>query len=151
MTNESVSASQVIQKLLRDATIGGIATAANWPVFYGSLPATPDNVIVVYDTTPIQEGKSKRTGVEDQHEGIQIRVRGKTNSIARNMAMQIQNHLTALDREEVSVTAEDSSVHDFLFLNYTVVTGPTFLSIDDEQNNRKSYVLNGIVTIEEDS
>lgn len=86
----------------------GTKPTGAWPVFEGSEPDQPDDVITVYETTPLVHARIQVTGEEQQHRGFTIRVRGR-------------------DKNQVRQKAEDVS-HDLLrnFLDQTVtLTTPT--------------------------
>jgi hypothetical protein len=48
-----------------------------WPVFVGSEPEEPDNVLTVYDTVGTHDGKEMFGGETYRHHGIQVRARGR--------------------------------------------------------------------------
>lgn len=61
----------------------------NWPVYWNSEPDTPDNVITVYDTTGILDGRSQIDGEVYKHSGFQVRVRAPK-------ARQVYNQISTL-------------------------------------------------------
>lgn len=46
-----------------------------WPVYVSQEPDTPDNVVTVYDTSGITEGRIHNDGVVPEQMGILVRVR----------------------------------------------------------------------------
>jgi nitrate reductase gamma subunit len=46
-----------------------------WPIYAGSEPSNPDEVLTVYDTTPRNDARIMHSGERVQHYGIQVRVR----------------------------------------------------------------------------
>lgn len=73
----------VIQQLLIDLGLatdpsswasGGVGNP--WPVFAGSEPTLPDNVVTVKTTTPRPDGRSMLDGEVWVHWGFQVRIRG---------------------------------------------------------------------------
>jgi hypothetical protein len=71
---------KIIQKLLIDLAHGtSLSSSGNttglWPVYYGTLPDTPDNAICVIDTEPMQYGRDMVVGQRCEHPGFQVLVR----------------------------------------------------------------------------
>lgn len=58
-------------------TLGG--TGGIWPIFIGYTPDSPDDVIVITDTTGAMDGQTQVDGEQCEHHGLQIKVRSKDN------------------------------------------------------------------------
>lgn len=49
-----------------------------WPVYVMDEPGSPDNVLTVFDTSPVTNGRRMVDGVRVQHWGLQVRIRATT-------------------------------------------------------------------------
>jgi hypothetical protein len=95
------SAAQVVQQLLVDLGLGNLPvttpTQPEWPVHHNNEPGSPNNVMTVTDTTPV-EGRRDSFGNREIRRGVQIMVRGGT-------------HSQGFPRAEAVADALDSLVH----------------------------------------
>jgi hypothetical protein len=97
------SPAEIIQALLvnlglgtdPDNTPGGL-----WPIFIAIEPASPDDLIVINDTSPQYDGRSGPTKQSFQHYGVQIYVRavdfptGNLQALAIKVACETQVNQT---------------------------------------------------------
>lgn len=67
-------------------------TIDGWPGFVEGEPDTPDNCVTFYNTADKGggDGRSMVTGEGFQHNGIQVRVRGKTSVAAYDKATSVK-------------------------------------------------------------
>jgi hypothetical protein len=80
------SPADVTAQLLRNLGLGvlgsydssGNYNGAAWPVQSFGEPEQPDEVITVYDTAGVEEGRTMTDGQIQEHRGVQVRVRSKT-------------------------------------------------------------------------
>jgi hypothetical protein len=68
----------------------GTKPTAAWPVYEGSEPSEPDDVITVYETTPVIDARVQVTGEEVGRLGFTVRVRGISKAAARQKAEDIR-------------------------------------------------------------
>ena len=97
------SPSDIVRQLLLTLGLGAIAAYANgaytgqpWPIFAANEPASPDNVITVYDTTGQSDGRTMPDGEECTHYGIQLRVRAVDEPTGWPVANNLRNALARL-------------------------------------------------------
>ena len=64
-----------------DPTTVPPTVAAAWPVYATGIPETPDDVIVVYDTDPVDDGRSMLDGERFLHVGLQVFVRAADSQV----------------------------------------------------------------------
>lgn len=76
---------------------------AEWPVYATSMPDKPDQLIVVYDTTPKTFGRYMSTGETVEHPGVQIRVRAATYLLGYQKAKSIARFLDAIARSAIAM------------------------------------------------
>src|SRR5574339_821943 len=110
--------------------------AADWYAVIGAKGTTPDNHVVVYDTTGIKHGRLMGSGENVIAEGIQILVRGKTYPVGARKINDIQDVLAGVKNFEVTVGLEDITV-----LSLTLATPWTFAG-NEENSARKLFTIN---------
>lgn len=71
--------SRIVQQLLQDLdlAVDYNGTADEWPAFIGVQPPSPNNVITVYDTEGIKQGRVMIDGEVQDKAGVQIRIRAE--------------------------------------------------------------------------
>jgi len=70
------SPAQIVVQLMINKSLGTLySTGKDWPIYYGSMPTEPDNVLTVYDTFPKMDGRIQATGEVVTHPGVMIRIR----------------------------------------------------------------------------
>lgn len=67
-----------------------VAANLSWPIYATKEPDRPDEVITTYDTTGIDEGRSQPTGEIFSQYGVQWRIRGANQRIARQKAESLR-------------------------------------------------------------
>lgn len=149
-------ASLFIAEVLRQQLICG-NTDETYPAKYGALPANITNVVVVSDTTPIVDGRSGQDKVTRMHYGLQIRVRGSTYLIAARKAKEIEGgnpnriHDGLCDLANTVFTITVNSVdYNVRFCAFTLVAPTTHLPNVDEKELRQTFVINGLLSAEEE-
>jgi hypothetical protein len=96
------SPADVLRWLLIDLGEGtDPGTEASWPIQATNEPDTPDNLIVLYDTSSDLQGRIQRTGEWNEFKGIAIQVRGA-------------DHPTAWAKAEAIRAAVDGDIHNTL-------------------------------------
>lgn len=76
------SPADVVSILLIDLEVGenpDLVERPSWPVFTRSEPALPDEVITVYDTVGMSQGRLMVDGELVDYYGIQVRLRARTD------------------------------------------------------------------------
>lgn len=136
--------SQVMLALLKDVIPPLVQTtspASDWHAVIGSKNTSPDNHVVIYDSTGVNHGRMMGTGENLIHHGIQILVRGKTYPVGAVKAWDIQGVLSTIKNYEVSVGAELITILSF------TLTSPVTFAGTEEQNVRKMFTLNGTMSL----
>lgn len=108
----------------------------DWHGVIGSKNTSPDNHIVIYDTTGVEQGRVMATGEYLISEGIQILVRGKTYPVGARKIKAIEAKLAEVKNLEVTVGVETITV-----LSLTLSSRWTFAG-NEEQNARKLFTTN---------
>lgn len=115
-----------------------------WAVRVSTEPEEPDDVITLFDTTPITQGRLHRSGKTVQQFGIQIRLRSNQDyDVGYGKLMSISSALDKVKRQTVIIDGKTYLVHAF-----TQVTGITPLR-EMETRQRLLFTLNLLTSIEE--
>lgn len=101
---------EVIAQVLVDSGITNVYNSAIWPTFVGDEPDSPDQVVTVYNTTPVKNGRVMNSGEVLLHWGIQIRVRSLTPKPGFVKLHAICDYLDGLAHKYVSMP--DDSEYD---------------------------------------
>jgi len=111
---------------------------ADWPLFIGHCPDAndvPDNCGVVYLTTGIFDGKNMRATI-NQHYGIQIRVRTRTETLGYSKVSSIEDAFKSVHNEDVSIANGDT----WRIRNFHQATPIIPLGVDDQR--RYNHTIN---------
>ena len=106
--------SHILQRLLillGVATDPLATTLGAWPVYEDMEPASPDNVITVYNTTPRVHGRTHPAGTTQQHYGFQVRIRGTTAPVAWLRANTIAEAFDGQYQSIVTIAGTEYVVH----------------------------------------
>lgn len=139
------SPADVVRQLLVDLGLGidYADDRTDWALFASGEPDLPDNCITVYDTTGLDEGREMVSGERQEHHGLQIRVRSKTQAVGFAKARDIS---VALDED---VYQETVAVDGDSYLVWAVRrTGdPLFLGKDAPNSKRNLFTINATVSL----
>ncbi len=143
------SQADIIAQLLIDFSVGTDPTlSGTWPIYVSEEPDTPDNVITIYDTVGLVHGRSQIEGEIQEHEGIQIRIRGATHDLGFRKANDI---LTAVDITAVRDTVGVASVLGTGTTNYfvnSITRTSGILSLGDSPTSRRRiFTINAVVML----
>ena len=114
-----------------------------WPAYAGGEPATPDEVITVYDTAGVIDGFTMTDGEAQERHGIQIRVRSATHRRGYNKSRAIA---VALDQD---VYQETVTIDGTAYLVWTATRTTDVLAIGKESptSKRSIFTLNALVSM----
>lgn len=144
----SHSPAQVVQYHLISLALGSNPTGVgDWKVYRDKEPSgdrDPDEVITVYDTSPVLDGKDMRTREAIKHPGIQIRIRALTTDAGKAKGREIEAALEATLRATVVVPPKT-----YILQGFKVTTGLTPFGQEDEKKKRVLYSINGTITLYE--
>lgn len=145
------SPAQIIRFLLIAAG-GGVlpSNGGSWPIFAWQEPDQPDNVATLYDTSGKMDGRV-HDGEQQQHEGVQLRVR---SAIANDGNNKIRALVEILDKQVLNTLVVCNNVPGPGTSSYRVhsVTRPgTILSIgkDTPTTKRAIFTCNLLVSVEQ--
>jgi len=143
MSSMTHSPADVIRWLLVSLSLGtdpenGLA----WPIHVSSEPDAPDDLIVVYDTAGITNGRIQRSGETVEHKGVMVQVRGTDHPTAWAKAEAVN---TALDE---SVRNSEVTIGSEVYVVYSVTrhSGPISLG-REPSTNRFLFSINAVVAL----
>ena len=115
----------------------------NWQVYETGEPDKPDNCVTVYDTEGVSHGREMVTGERQEHEGVQVRVRGRTHEVGFLKAHQIAQ---ALDRDVQNLIV---SINGTNYLVEAITRQGSVLAIGKESptSNRRLFTINALIAV----
>jgi hypothetical protein len=140
------SPADVVRQVLIDLGLGSdpdADPAQAWPVFAAGEPASPDEVVTVYNTSGVTSGRTAPDGERQEHHGLQVRVRSrgpdrgavKANALAVGLDQQVHNKTVTLGTARYVVRA------------VTRTGGLLDLGEDDPNSKRYLITFNAIVAL----
>lgn len=142
---------KVLRRLLVDLGFGSLSSEGGgpWPLYVSNEPATPDNVMTLYDTDGRGEGRTMIDGARQEHYGFQLRIRGVDDQVgsARSWFMahvldqRVYNRACVVDRG-LSTEAR--------YVVYSVSRTTGVISLGTEEggaSKRSIFTLNGLVAL----
>lgn len=119
-----------------------VGQSQTWPVYAFNRPDSPDEVIVIYNTSAMLDGRYMRSGEVVEHPGIQVYLRGVTDASAWSKGIAIQDALEQLKNAAVTIGQNQYKLSAF-----SRTSSLTFIG-QEEKNKRRQYTINGTVTVE---
>lgn len=138
------SPSNIVRYLLVGFAQGIIPVTINdvWPIYVASEPTSPDNVVTIYDTSGIVEGRLQGSGVVPEHFGFQVRVRAQTHEAGWAKIKQIANCMdTTVNRTVVTVSTNNYVVEAITRRGGIITLGK------EPNSSRIVFTLNATVAI----
>ena len=121
-------------------TLPSAVPGGAWPGFVGNMASTPDNVVCVYDTAGIREGRIQATGETLAKAGWQVGVRATDYRTGAAYMAAIQEALDGLLRKAVAI---DGSAYTVQAVKQTGTVIPLGREFD---GTRILFTLNGTIT-----
>lgn len=118
-----------------------VADVVDWPVYVDYNPPEGKQSIVVYNTTPLADGRIFRTGMPVQHPGIQVAVRHEFDKSSFAKAQSIYQALAIM--KDVSVAVEETT---YLIANAAQIRPPVYVG-EEIGKNKVIYTVNAVLTI----
>lgn len=117
----------------------------DWPVYAIGEPDLPDNVITVYDTAGMDDGRLMTNGELQCHYGWQMRVRAVNHPVGYRKINALRVYISETFRA-LNLTIEGSlyQVPAFTHLGEIMILGP-----DTPGSKRKLFTLNGTIPLKQ--
>ena len=155
MSNHPHSPADVLRHALVSGGMGVLPSIATpgtpliWPMYVGRLPNKPDNIIGVYNTAGVKQGRYMRTGESLFSNGWQIRIRAVSHIDAWNKAKDIQKHLDTIRQFGVIIETSKYIITSVTQIGSPIPMGQGRESKRREGIRRDNISMNGTLTIKE--
>lgn len=143
MTNNLLHlAEEIIREYLIDAgVVSRPGDDLTWPCFVGSEPNSPDNVVTIFGTTNVPQGRTFDGELQEQY-GFQVRIRAKTFPVGRTKSLAIRQAL--INAAHVSVVLDES---EYVIQNFSRVRNVMSLGRDGKSSAREIMVINATFAV----
>jgi hypothetical protein len=142
---------RIIQNLLIAEGLGVAASASistDWRTFRNSMPADGDQVITVFDTGGILDGRAMRGGAYTEHFGIMVQVRARDEGVGGKKIQDIEDFLCE-NATNVAITIGTGVGAKNYKIHAVQRTSPMVNLGQEEKNKRFMFSANFTATIEE--
>lgn len=141
----SHSPTDVIRKALIAAGAGTDPAAAQpWPVYADNEPSSPDNVVTLFETAGISDGRTMVDGEAQVHLGVQARVRGRTGDVGRVRADLIRSKFESVYSMVVVLANPTASYYLHCFARIQPVIP---LGDESPDSKRKIFTVDATVAL----
>lgn len=145
------SPAQVLAQLLIDGSIGVAVpdvqtTKPDWAIYTNYLPDSEhesDQILCIFDTAGLIDGRDQRSKQSIDHPGWQVRVRSLGFQVGWAKISAVSQFLDSVARQSVTV---DSSVYTVQGVHRTSPIIPLSPS-ENDRKRRDAFTLNGMCTI----
>jgi hypothetical protein len=142
-TSLSHSPADVLRWLL---IAGGIGTDPSlgeaWPIYASDEPDLPDNLLTLYDTAGVTQGRLQETGETAEHRGVMVQIRGIDQPTTWAKADAARVYLDeSVHNQVITVGASEYIVHAV-----TRKSGPISLG-REPTTNRFLFTLNAVMSL----
>ena len=116
---------------------------ADWSVYVGAEPQSPDNCITLFDTEGRISGNTQPDGEIQEYHGLQIRVRGADYATGYTRARRIAVALdTDVERDSVTISS-----NTYCACSVTRVSDVIHLGQDKPASRRQVFVINALANV----
>jgi hypothetical protein len=117
-------------------------SSGEWPLYVNFIPYEVDEVLAIYDTTGIYDGRLMSTNEEVNHYGIQIRIRSKDYTEGYLKLKQLVAALNQTIRQTVTRNEEV-----FFIQNLTQVSSIVRIGVEEEPRRRIESTVNFLTVV----
>ena len=135
----------IIAHYLTGLALMSVPGAGDWPLYISHLPDginIADNAGVVYNTTPIKDGRWMGDGSRMQHYGIQITIRSLTEEEGWDKCNVLAGQMDMIHNAETIFDGTTYKIH-----NVTNLGGINSLGEEPGTKRRKLFTMNFITAI----
>jgi len=137
------SPADIVRNLIVDLGHGTLpAASGSWPIFVDVEPDTPDDVITVFDTAGILQGRTQIGGEIQERYGFQVRIRGALGTATYVKANAILIGLDECYQDTVTISSDTYLVH-----STSRTSGLLSLGRDGGNSRRIVYTFNATTQI----
>lgn len=135
----------IIANYLTGLALMSVPGAGDWPLYISHLPDginIADNAGVVYNTTPVKDGRSMTDGSRMQHYGIQITIRSLTEEEGWDKCNVLAGQMDVIYNAETIFGGTTYRVH-----NVTNMGGINSLGEEEGTKRRKMFTMNFLISL----
>ena len=139
------SPAAIIARLLIDTGYGDEESnvLADWPMYIGSDPDMPDNVLVMHDMPGVDHGRMSVTGKRGEHHGVEIKIRALTHQQGYAKSREIAIGMDkSIYQETVNLDGTSYLIHS---INRT--TDVIALGKEATMSRRSLFAISALVSI----
>lgn len=119
------------------------ADLEGWPVHVSVEPDVPDNVITVYNTQGVQHSSNQYDGEVNEHYGIQVKVRARTDTEGWTKAVTVAQTMDkSIYDELLTIGSSNYKLQSFGRTSAVLPIGQ-----DPGVRDTVSFTINGMVSI----
>ncbi len=137
------SPANIVQKLLIANGIGvAVGGTTPWQVFINSEPSSPDNVLTVYDTSGLGQGRIQWTGEAKEMYGFQVRIRAAKATDAWLKSSQVKAALEDILNQALAISPNT-------YLVKSIASIGNVINIGKEPNapGRSLFTVNALLVV----
>ena len=142
-TSLTHSPADVIRWLLVSGSLGtNPSLGLTWPIYASDDPDLPDDLMTVYDTAGVTQGRLQETGETAEHRGVMVQIRGIDQPTTWAKADAVRAYLDeSVHNEIITVGGSQYVVHAV-----TRKSGPISLG-REPTTSRFLFTLNAVVSL----
>ena len=129
----------IVRQLMLDK-----AVAPN--VFAGVVPALPDDLVTVFNTTDVIDARSMRATLM-QHYGIQLRIRSDVFDTGNALAAELQRWMAEDVLNEIVTGGVRLQANQYKLYNFAKIGPVLRLGMDVSNDKRFNFTVNALVVI----
>lgn len=138
----------IIRDFVISRSLGNVYdTPSTWPVFVANIPQSPDNVIVINETTSVRDGRDMISGAYFDRKGVQFLIRSNTYNPGQLKARDIVKDLTETATFPQVYLLSSSSEY-YRINNFSLTSGPIPIGREIEASKRYQFTINFLVSLE---
>jgi hypothetical protein len=113
------------------------SAAGDWPLYIGYRPDLPNELGVLYNTTPMKDGRAMKGGGVIQHYGIQILIRANDEETGWSKCNVIAGALDTVHNVQTILTGNTYTIH-----NVSRMGGINSIGMEDGTKRRNLFTIN---------
>ena len=121
----------------------------DWPIYVSQEPDYPDNAIMVFDTSPVLQGRVHNDGEVQERHGIQVVVRGVNEESSGRKMREVSHKFDVSKNPGDGVYRNQVIIDNRIYLVHSISreSGPFYLGKDRFRSFRDRYSLNVTVSV----
>jgi hypothetical protein len=145
--------SKILGEVLKDNSIGVTPTTGisggtggnlgDWPIYIANAPNAPDNILTVFDTEGVKQGRIMLGGMTVKHPGFQVQIRCNDYLIGWDKANAVMVSLSEKVENKTVVIIGNT----YIIYAISITSGPISLGKNVTESKRYIFTVNGTVSL----